>query len=135
MQIETFVLCDAATDYFGKLNVLGAFDTIWSPNVPAVYPQCSLALRIRFSAIERGEHKVKVNFVDADGSHLIPAADGILNVNFSDQQRTGAANLILNIQGLKLPKYGEYSIDLAVDDRALGSLPLYLRQPEKNFTS
>lgn len=128
MYIEVFSLCDAATvDAAGKLNVLGAFDTIWSGAMPVVYPQCAIALRIRFEGLERGEHRVTVNFVNLDGRHIIPTANGAININFPDEQRSGSANLVLNLQMLKLESFGEYSIDLAVDGRNEGSLPLFVR--------
>ena len=127
MQIEVFSLCDAATvDVAGKLNVLGAFDSILTGSMPMVYPQCSLALRIRFESIERGAHKVSVNFVDIDGKHIIPPANGTININFSDEQRSGSTNLVFNLQMLKLEKYGEYSIDLAVDSKKEASLPVFI---------
>ncbi len=129
MNVEVFSLCDAATvDAAGKLNVLGAFDTIWVPSMPAVYPQCSIALRIRFQNMERGEHRVSVNFVDLDGKHIIPTADGAIKIDFPDEQRSGSANLVLNLQMLKIVNYGEYSIDLAVDTRNEASLPLFVRE-------
>jgi hypothetical protein len=129
MNIEVFSLCDAATvDAAGKLNVLGAFDTIWSNKMPAVYPQCAIALRIRFQSLERGEHRVAVNFVNVDGKHIVPSANGTVNINFPDEQRSGSANLVLNLQMLKLENYGEYSIDLAVDGRNESSLPLFVRE-------
>jgi len=59
MNIELFVLCDAATDQQGKLNILGAFDSLWAQKVPVSHPQCAVALRIRFSKIEEGEHNIK----------------------------------------------------------------------------
>ncbi|MHC4132881.1 MAG: DUF6941 family protein [Planctomycetota bacterium] len=130
MRLEVFSLCDAATGDTGKLNVLGAFDTIWASKMPAIHPQCSVVLRIRFEAIERGEHKISVHFVDEDGNSIIPPANGTININFSDEQRTGSSNLILNIQGLKIEKYGEYSIDLAIDGRSESSLPLFVKKPE-----
>jgi len=129
MNIEVFSLCDAATNEMGKLNILGAFDTIWTREIPTVHPQCAIALRIRFESIERGEHRVTVTFVDLDGRNIIPPANGTINVNFPDGQRSGSANLILNIQRLMLERYGEYSIDLAIDGRSEGSLPLYVIQP------
>ena len=133
MNIEIFSLCDAATvDVAGKLNVLGAFDTITSLNMPVVYPQCAIALRIRFNSIERGAHMVSVNFVDIDGKHIIPGANGTINIHFPDQQRSGSANLVLNLQMLKLERYGEYSIDLAVDGKNESSLPLFVRQTIRN---
>lgn len=128
MRVEIFSLCDAATSDGGKLNILGAFDTIWTAKMPMVYPQCTIALRIRFDVIERGEHKVTVNFVDSDGKHIIPPADGSITVSFLDEQRSAAANLILNMQQVKFEKFGEYSIDLAIDGRVEGSLPLLVRE-------
>ena len=129
MNIEVFSLCDAATvDVAGKLNVLGAFDTIFSGAIPVVYPQCTIALRIRFKGIERGEHRVVVNFVNSDGKHIIPSANGTVKINFPDEQRSGSANLVLNLQMLKLENFGECSIDLAVDGRNEASLPLFVRE-------
>jgi len=75
MNIQMAVLCDAATDYAGKLNVLGTFDTIITHQLPAFHPQCSIALRITFSKIEEGSHKIKMNFVDEDGKFVMPSID------------------------------------------------------------
>lgn len=132
MRLEVFALCDAATSEMGKLNILGAFDTIWAIQSPATCPQCAVALRIRFKAIERGDHVVTVNLVDVDGKHVLPAASGVIQVDVPEGQKSGAANLILNIQGLQLAEYGEYSIDLAIDGRDEASLPLFVKQaPQK----
>lgn len=128
MQIEVFSLCDAATGDLGKLNMLGAFDTIWTTKIPIVYPQCAIALRMRFEHDERGEHKIVVSFIDLDGKPIIPPANGNMNINFTDEQRSGAANLILNIQRIELKNYGDYSIDLAVDGRREASLPLFVKE-------
>jgi len=130
VNIEVYSLCDAATNDLGKLNLLGAFDSILASQLPVIHSQCTIALRMRFDSIERGEHKVAVTFVDLDGKNIIPPANGTINVNFPDGQRSGSANLILNIQRLKLEKYGEYSIDLAIDGRSEGSLPLFVIQPK-----
>jgi hypothetical protein len=130
MQVEVFSLCDAATvDAGGKLNILGAFDTIWAVNVPVIHPQFALALRVRFDTIERGEHKVVFNFIDFDGKHILPPAQGVMNVSFQDGQRSGSSHSILNIQRLKLEAYGEYAIDVAIDGRKEASLPLYVVRP------
>ena len=128
MNIEVYSLCDAATNDMGKLSMLGVFDTIGAKQLPVVHPQCAIALRIRFENIERGEHRVTVTFVDFDGKNIIQPMNGTINVNFPDGQRSGSANLILNIQRLNLERYGEYSIDLAIDGRSEGSLPLLVVQ-------
>jgi hypothetical protein len=129
MHIEIISLCDAATtDSSGKLNILGAFDTIWTSSMPLTHPQCAVALRIRFESIERGEHRIVVNLVNLDGKHIIQPANGVIDVNFAEKQSSGSANLILNIQMLVLEGYGEYSIDLAIDGRREASLPLLVRE-------
>jgi len=131
MEIETFILCDAATDYMGKLNILGAFDTIRAEKFPVVWPHCALALRIRFSRVEEGEHRVRISFMDADGQAVLPPMEGRVTVKFPPSRSTVATNLVLNMDRLKLSQPGEYSIDLAVDGRQEKSLPLYLRLREK----
>ncbi|MBI5055340.1 MAG: hypothetical protein HZB61_01800 [Nitrospirae bacterium] len=127
MKVELFVLCDAATDYHGKLNILGTFDAIWTRQIPAVHPQCAVALRLRFTKIEEGAHKVRINIVDEDGKAVIPPLDAGVNIQFREALTSMSANMILNLQGLKFPKYGEYSIDLAVDGRQEASLPIYVQ--------
>jgi len=130
MVVELFSLCDAAAD-IGKLNMLGAFDTIWVESVPAMHPHCAIALRVRFDSIEQGSHRVRVNIVDHDGKHLVPGLEGNVEVAFPSGQPTVAVNLILGLQGLKLPAVGCCSIDLAIDGRHEQSLPLYVRMREK----
>ena len=124
MNKEVFVLCDAATETVGKLNILGAFDNIYSRSSPATHPQCAVALRVRFNQIEKGEHKIRVNIVDEDGKLIMPSLDAKINVDFPQNMDSSIANLILNIHGLKIEKFGKYSVDLAIDGRQEASLPL-----------
>jgi len=132
MEIETFVLCDAAVDYLGKLSLLGTFDSITASSYPVVWPHCAVALRLRFSPVEEGEHKVRIAFIDADGKPFLPPMEGGMAVRFAPGASTVAANLILNIQSLKIARPGEYAIDLAIDGRHEKTLPLYARQrPEQ----
>ncbi|MCD6134782.1 MAG: hypothetical protein J7J25_04660 [Candidatus Omnitrophica bacterium] len=128
MRIEVFALCDAATGDLGKLSMLGAFDTIWTSRMPAIHPQCTIALRIRFERVEKGEHKVLVHFVNSDGKNVVPPAHGTVTVNFADERMSTVVNLIFNIQGLKLDRFGEYSIDLAIDGLQKASLPLFVKE-------
>lgn len=131
MKIEVIALCDAATDSQGKLNILGAFDCIWANQLPAAHPQCAIALRVRFSRIEEGNHKIKINVVDFDGNMVVPGFDGNVAIRIKPGDEYAVANLILNIQRLKLDKLGEYSIDVAVDGRLEASLPFFVKQSSK----
>ncbi|MBN1869767.1 MAG: hypothetical protein JW847_04225 [Candidatus Omnitrophica bacterium] len=128
MQIEIFSLCDAATTDGGKLNMLGVFDTIWTKKIPVVHPQCAVAMRIRFFSSEGNKHEVSVKFIDMDGKHIIRPVGGTVRINHPKEQRSTSVNLIFNIQGLKIERYGEYSIDLAVSGRTVSSLPLFVKE-------
>lgn len=127
MNIEAFLLCDAATDQNGKLNVLGAFDNIFAKETPARHRACSIAARIRFSKIEAGDHTVKIFIIDADGNSIGPKLEGGISVRIGDDTPAAVVNLILNMQNLEFQRYGQYQIDLAIDGSVQASLPLHIR--------
>lgn len=128
MRTEIFTICDAATEQQGKLNLLGSFDHLWSQQEPIEHAGCALALKMRFSKIEEGNHRVRITFGDEDGTLIMPPIEADVAVRVAPGESTALAHLILNMQQLKLPKFGEYSIDLAVDGREEASLPLYVKK-------
>ena len=128
MNIQVAVLCDAATDDNGKLNLLGAFDTIYTRQLPAVHPQCSIALRITFFSGDEGRHNLRINFVDADGGSIMPGLQPIaVEVALPDDLHFSTRTFIVNIQQLKFANPGLYSIDVRFDDQAQASIPLLVR--------
>src|SRR5437773_5050574 len=128
MDTQIAILCDAATDTNGKVSILGTFDTIYTAQLPAVHPQCSIALRMTFSRVEEGAHKVKLNFVDEDGKLVMPSIDIPLEVSVPEDTIFVSRNFIVNIHQLKFEKTGLYSIDIAMDGRQEGSIPLLVKQ-------
>jgi Family of unknown function (DUF6941) len=130
MKVEIFTLCDAATvDAGGKLNIRGSFDRLNAKQIPVIHPQCSLAIKLRFERIEEGKKRLRIAFVDSDGAAVMPTLDATTEVRFQGNDSTSTVSLALNIQQLKLPRFGEYSIDLAVDDRHESSIPLFVPPP------
>jgi uncharacterized protein DUF6941 len=127
MRVEIFTLCDAATvDASGKLNILGSFDRLNAREAPVVHPQCSLAMKLRFERVEEGRKRIRIAFIDSDGAAVMPPLEATADVQFRGDDSTAAASLALNIHQLRLPRFGEYSIDLAVNDRQEASSPLYV---------
>jgi hypothetical protein len=127
MNIQVAVLCDAATDDNGKLNLLGAFDTIYTQQLPAIHPQCSIALRVTFSSGDEGKHNLQLNFVDADGRSIAKFPPIPVEVALPEDMHFGTRNYIVNLQQLKFDSPGLYSIDLSLDDRQQASIPLLVR--------
>jgi hypothetical protein len=127
MEIQVAALCDAATDSMGKLNILGAFDTINAERMPAIHPQCSIALRIIFQRIEEGSHKLKLNFVNEDGHLVMQSIDIGVDITLPEEATFISRNFIVNIQQLKFGNPGLYSINIAIDGRHEGSIPLLVK--------
>jgi hypothetical protein len=128
MTIQVAVLCDAAADYNSKLNLLGTFDTILTAQLPALHPQCAVALRIAFDRAEEGAHRLAMNFVDEDGQPIMPPMNNIpVEIAFSDDATFLSRNFVVNFQHLKFDKAGLYSIDLSMDGKPLSSIPLAVK--------
>ena len=132
MNIQVAVLCDAATEDHGKLNLLGAFDTIYAPQLPAVHPQCAVALRVTFAAGDEGTRKLKLNFVNADGHAIMPPIEIPVVVALPDDVLFATRNFIVNIQQLKFDEPGLYSVDVRLDNETMASVPLLVRQMAGN---
>jgi hypothetical protein len=127
MHIKVAVLCDAATEDNGKLNLLGAFDTIFAPQLPAVHPQCALALRVTFMSSDEGEHALKFNFVDADGRAIMPPIETPVSVTLPEEALFLTRNFIVTFQNLKFAEAGFYSVDVRLDGKSKGNIPLLVK--------
>ena len=128
MDIQVAVLCDAATDYKGKLNLLGTFNSVFTRDLPANYPQCSIVLRVVFKLVEEGSHKLRINFVDEDGKFVMPSIELPFEVKVPENDSFAYRNFILNIQRLKFEKFGQHAVDIAIDGRQEASIPLEVKQ-------
>lgn len=131
MFVEIFSICDAATDYGGRLNLLGAFEGIAAAAAPVTRERCSIALRIRFTAEETGDHAIEVRFLGKEGELVGPVMAANLKTKVHPGRESGAHNLVLNISRLKFPEFGVYHIELSVDGEKRSSLPLLVAQAQK----
>ena len=125
LKLEIFTLCDSAVDYGGKVCILGAFDSITAPEAPFTVSHCAVVARMRFHRIEEGNHKLRVTLADQDGKMIMPNVDAQVGIRFTEKAQSATFNLVMQINGLKLDEFGEYTVDLAVDGVHQRSLPLY----------
>jgi hypothetical protein len=128
MNVQVAVLCDAATDDNGKLNLLGAFDTIFARELPATHPQCSVALRVTFFSADEGQRGLQINFVDADGHSIMPDFPPIpVDVRLPEDVHFCTRNFVVNIQQLKFNEPGLYAVDIMFDGRSKANIPLLVK--------
>jgi hypothetical protein len=129
VNVEIFTLCDAAADYQGRLSILGVFDTIFAPQLPARHPHCAVALRMTFERTEQGEHSLVLHIVDMDGRFVVPELKGAFGVEIPEGSGRASVNLVLNLGQIQFDKYGEHAINIAVDGHQVGSLPFWVKEP------
>jgi hypothetical protein len=126
MQVQIAVLCDAATDYGGRLCLLGAFETLFARQFPVVHPHCALALRLCFFAEDEGEIRLGIRLLNADGHPVTPPIEPRLNVQLGNDVSFMTRNLVLNLQGLSFPKAGEYALQVVANGESMIEVPLRL---------
>ena len=127
MIIEAFVICDAATDSMGKLNILGSYDSIHTNCVPAMVQNMVFALRMRFRQDEQGAKDCEIVCIDYDGKTSLPPFKAKLDVRVPYDRDSIALNFILNVNGVQFAKQGKYRIDMLMDGVVKASLPLDVR--------
>ncbi len=128
MNVQVAILCDAATqDSSNKLNVLGGFDTIYAQSLPAIHPQCAVALRVTFATGDEGQHKLALNFINADGRSVMPAMEIPVAIKLPEDVHFVTHNFVVSIQKLNFVEAGLYSVDISLDGRSLASIPLQVR--------
>lgn len=133
MEVDFAFLADAAEVTQGKLYVMGgAFDTIWTSNVPIAHPRLSFVMRLLFTPAEVGrKHKVEINLMDEDGKGIGNKVGGDLeigqNPNLPKGWRQGFL-AVLNFANLKFEKFGDYSFEIVINNASLKNIPLRIAQ-------
>lgn len=131
MDFQVATLCDYAADYNGKLIINGTFDTLAARQLPVVHPQCSLALRICFTPEDIGHHKFSITIINDDGEVLDPNNMPIepeFDVKLPDSAPFITRNIVMNLQGLRFPRAGLYSLDISCDGELSVRLPLRIAE-------
>ena len=131
MKVELLAICDAATDYQGRLNILGVFEGIAAPKLPVLRDRCSIVTRMRFTSDEAGAHQLRIALRNKKGVLLIPELKARFNVKPPADSGSVAANLVLNLNRLKIDEFGHHEIALFIDDKMVESIPLTVARAMK----
>jgi hypothetical protein len=125
MHVQLATLCDSASDYNGKLCLLGAFDTLCSREFPVVHPQCSLVVRLTFEPADVGRHQFRISCVDPGGQECLPPFEPVIDVAFpSNFAPFVTRNIVLNLQQLRIERQGLYRWIIQMAGETLTTIPL-----------
>jgi hypothetical protein len=130
MKVEMLTFCYAASvGGCGELNILGATDQLLSAQEPFRVEHCAIVAKIRFDKSEEGIKFLKFTFIDSDGKPIVPIPNPQpANLQIPPQATTATIGTVLNIVPLQIPRFGDYQIDLAVNDTWVASIPLFARK-------
>lgn len=110
--------------------------TPWLPaSSQSCIPVCAVALRICLTPEDEGTHELGLSIVDADGTPLdkerMPIKINFPVPAFPEGASFFTRNLIMNFQGLRFEKPGNYSIDLTVDGELASRVPFRVVQVQE----
>lgn len=127
MTIQIASLCDSASDYNGKLCMLGAFDMLCARHFPVTHPSCALVIRMMFHPQDAGRHSFRVLCTDSSGHEVLkpltlePAVDVVFPSAFVPFV---TRNIILNLQNIRFEKPGIITWHLEQDGKVVTTIPL-----------
>ena len=130
MTTRLFLICDAATIHAGKMNILGTFDTLNAGKVPFTHDSFTVAAIIDYEASEEGVHRVKIVMVDEDGRFITDIFDQDITFSVGDGLR-GSHRIRCTENNRRFDRFGEYSIQMLIDDFEIADMHLYTSQNTK----
>jgi uncharacterized protein DUF6941 len=121
-ELDYMVLADYVRQDGGVINIMGAgIDTVTAPAVPTVQP-FGVALRISFSTTEEpgAQHRLTVSFVGPDQPVLSANAAFVTPPRPEDVPEHWRTGIGIALQiAVPLPRYGDYSCEVIIDDGAI----------------
>jgi hypothetical protein len=125
MTLQSATVSDFASDYNGKLCVLGCFDTLCASSFPVVHPQCSIAVRLVFQPEDAGHHEFVVRCMDPNGAECMPPMPGPVDVSFTSSFIPFVSrNIIFTLQRVKFDRQGLYRWLVEHQGKTIATIPL-----------
>jgi hypothetical protein len=83
-----------------------------------------LVAQIAFTHDEVGAHALAIRVIDPDGGNVIPPVDGEIAFSAPDEALSPVAQVVVELNLVTFPRYGVYSVELAIDGQSIASLPI-----------
>ena len=130
MDLKFAFIADYAQQSGGKLHAIGVgFDTIYAPTLPAAHAMMCFVAVIEGTIAESGTKDVSLSVIDADGGYLTPPMEQQVPFDVKAPQLTGKIQLVLQLGGLQIPKYGDYALHLVIQGNDIVRVPFRVIEP------
>lgn len=128
MKLDFAVVCDyAIVDQYGKLSVLGIFQHIWVAQFPAVHPRLHLVLRLKGKRTEVGEHGVRIQLHDDNGTEILSGNGSVTLAEPPAGVTEVEAGAVL-VFDVPFTHAGRYAFDITLDGELQASVSLTVAQ-------
>ena len=119
MRVDLAVLADYATvTHDEKLVIVGVFDSILAPTLPAQHHSMYVALRVCSGPADNGPHTLTVRLVDPDGQTVGAELKADFTVTVPlDGDAEGALQLVVGMGNLTFASHGPHAVDILIDER------------------
>jgi hypothetical protein len=118
LEVTVGLLADAANvSREGKLNILGAFQSVATTTAPMIVPQAFLVVVVRLEIGEKGQtHTLKIRLYDADKKKLWEMIPVPFSVPQQDPRPNPEHPIIMCLQRIPIPQFGDYEFEIMLDD-------------------
>ena len=125
MRCDYVFVCDHAQDSRdGKLHALGiGWAELRAASVPVRHPHMTFVAGLQGTIAESGKKSVKLSLIDADGADIIPPLEAEVELRVREPAIEGRLNIVLNLNGLQFPQFGQYAFHLVIQGNELARVP------------
>jgi hypothetical protein len=131
MKVKLAVVADAANvSQEGKLNIMGIFEAIRSPTIPARHAQLTVVVCLEADPSERGRsYTLDMDLMDEDGKSIQKLPSLSFTAPSEETPRPMMIRAIATVTDLIFPKYGDYTLSIIVDNHFLENVRIGLTLP------
>ncbi len=127
MHVSFALFADSANiSQEGKLNILGVFDALQVPAVPAVHPRATLIVRLKALAEDVGKHVLAFAWVSPSGPEIW-SSSGELEVGSPPPGATELDVPVIAAIDLPIQETGTHVMRVALDGDLCAELLLHVR--------
>ncbi len=127
MHVSFALFADAANlSQEGKLNILGVFDAVQVPSLPAVHPRATLVVRLKGTRSDVGSHAVSLHWVNPQGTELWSTV-GQVDIASPPASVTDMDFPLIAAVDLPIDQAGGYVMRIALDNEERADVHLQVR--------
>jgi hypothetical protein len=132
LRCQYAIICEIAREGLkNKLDLLGVFDRIDTPRVPAQHQQIALViLLVADSEDDLGKKPMRLTCVRPNGT-LLFEQQGEVEIKPAAGTWLGSTRIMVGMNGLVLPDFGKYAFRLEVAGKEVVTHPLTVVKPDQ----